>query len=167
MPVDFSTSFPSSSPSDPGTGPIGAFSSASVCSPQAVSMSRCPQQQRLTRPRGHRTRDNQGTPRRKGWGVGSVSGQPHLHGVDPLGPVGEVLVDFRGVVQHRVAAAATADRVAVGSPVQPVVVSRVFGVGLAVVALQDVVADQAKDRGSDLISTVNSLGSLFLLGAAT
>ena len=27
MRVDFSTSFPSSSPSDPGTGPIGAFSS--------------------------------------------------------------------------------------------------------------------------------------------
>ena len=66
---------------------------------------------------------------RRGWG--------HLYRVDPLG---EVLVDFRGVVQFRVAPAAAADRVDVDSAVQPVVVSRVRRVGLAVVTLQDVVA---------------------------
>jgi hypothetical protein len=40
-----------------------------------------------------------------GVGVGSFLGRPTLHRV---GPVGEVLVDFRLIVQHRVAAAATA-----------------------------------------------------------
>jgi hypothetical protein len=60
-----------------------------------------------------------------------------LHRVDPLGPVGEVLVDLRGV-EHRVAAAATADRVVTGPPIQPVVVTAVQRGGLAVVTLQDV-----------------------------
>jgi hypothetical protein len=68
---------------------------------------------------------------RRGW--------PRLHRVDPLGPVSEALVDFRGVVQHRVAAAAAADRVGITSAVQPVVVSRVVGIRLTVVTLQDVV----------------------------
>ena len=54
---------------------------------------------------------SQGVPPERGGGGGSVSGQPRLHRVDPLGPVGEVLVDFRLIVQLGVAAATAPDRV--------------------------------------------------------